>query len=373
MRFAHISDTHLGFRQYGLHEREMDVYHAFEDAVRKIIQERPDFVVHSGDLFDFHRPQPRAMWVAQRCFSKLKEKGIPVYAVTGNHDTLQRRGAMPPHALFSGLGLRLMTHEDPFIVHKGVFIGGCPHTSKYYAGQLKETMAILAKQAAKYESSVLVLHQGIDRFLPHEYELKLDEIPKAFSYYAMGHTHFRVVHGFGRGKLAYPGSTEFWSLNEYEDYKKNGKGFYLVDIHGDEPSVQPVNIELSREIVKERVSAGRLEERLAALKEAFGSLGAKPLVYLDVDSGGYDRKVLHEQLLSQLSDIVLSLRVSYAAGGDKDAARVLTRSFDIPEMIRQAVKDKKHALLASQLFQALSGGDDEQALKIAEDFYGGMR
>jgi len=232
MRFAHISDTHLGFRQYGLHERELDVYHAFEEAVRKIIQLRPDFVVHSGDLFDFHRPQPRAMWIAQRCLSKLKEKGIPVYAVTGNHDTLMRRGAMPPHVLFSGLGLRLITEEEPSYVHHGVFIAGCPYTSKYYAGRLRETMAILAKHADKYRKSVLVLHQGIDKFLPHDYELKMEEVPKNFDYYAMGHTHFRVIQPCGKGKLAYPGSTELWSLNEYDDYKLNGKGFYLVDLDG---------------------------------------------------------------------------------------------------------------------------------------------
>jgi DNA repair exonuclease SbcCD nuclease subunit len=374
MRFVHISDTHLGFRQYGLHERELDFYHAFEDAVRKIIQLRPDFVVHSGDLFDFHRPQPRALWVAHRCFSKLKEKGIPVYAITGNHDTLLRRGAMPPHVLFSGLGLRLITEAEPFAVHRGVFIGGSPYVSKYYASGLRETLSILAKQSGKYRRSVLVLHQGIDKYLPHEYELKIGEVPKNFDYYALGHTHFRMVADFGKGKLAYPGSTEFWSLNEYEDLKKNGKGFFVVDLDGDEPTVQPVNVELSREIVKERVSAARLDEHLGKLKRLFANMSAKPLVYLDVDSKGYDRKALHEKLISQLSDITLSLRVSYALGVGKDeSARVLARTFNIPEMINAAVKGEKKARLATKLFNSLSAGNEGEALKIAEEFYGDMK
>ena len=370
MRFAHISDTHLGFRQYGLHERELDVYHAFEDAVRKIIQERPDFVIHSGDLFDFPRPQPRALWVAHRCFSRLHEKGIPVYAVTGNHDALMRRGAMPPHVLFSGIGLRMITEAEPSFVHKGVFIGGSPYTSKYQASRLRETLGLLTKQAAKLRRSVLVLHQGVDMYLPHEYELKSGEIPRGFDYYAMGHIHSRIIQKHGKGKLAYPGSTEFWSLNEYEDYKRNGKGFYLVDLDGDEPQVQQVNIDLSREILKKRIKASRLEEQLSGLKKMFEAMGEPPLVYLDVDPGGYDRKVLHEKLIAKLSDIVLSLRVSYAAEAGKDEARVLDRSFDIPGMIRQAMKDGKKARLASMLFDALTRGEEEQALRIAEDFYG---
>ena len=222
MRFAHLADTHLGFRQYGLSEREEDFYQAFEDVIAKIIRERPDFVVHSGDLFDFHRPQPRALLVAQKCFRLLQERGIPVFTVTGNHDVVLRRGAMPPQVLFSNFGVRMLTEDEPFIVHKDVFIGGSPYRSRYYANSLLETLEIIAKKSSRYSKSVLVLHQGIDKFLPQEFELKLEEVPKNFSYVAMGHIHSRILQDFGRGKLAYPGSTEMWSVNEYEDYRKHG-------------------------------------------------------------------------------------------------------------------------------------------------------
>lgn len=373
MRFAHISDTHLGFRQYGLHERELDFYHAFEQAVRKIIQERPDFVIHSGDLFDFPKPQPRALWVAYRCFSKLKEKGIPVYAITGNHDMLMRRGAMPPHVLFSGLGMRMITAEEPFFFHKDVFIGGSPYTSKYFSSRLLETMSILSKKAEKYSKSILVMHQGIERFLPHQYELVLEDIPKNFDYYAFGHIHSRIQHAFGKGKLVYPGSTELWSLNEYDDYRRKSKGFNIVDLDGDEPTVQSVNIELNRDIIKQRLKATSLDESLTKLKNALAGMGSKPLAYLEVDSEGFDRKLLHDKLLSTLSELVLSLRISYHTAAEKDSAKILTRSFNIPEMIKEALKGGKKAELATQLFKALSSGDEPQALSIAEDYYGDVK
>ena len=50
MKFAHLADTHLGYRQYGLFEREKDFYEVFDKVIDKIIEEKVDFVVHSGDF-----------------------------------------------------------------------------------------------------------------------------------------------------------------------------------------------------------------------------------------------------------------------------------------------------------------------------------
>ena len=50
MKFAHLSDTHLGYRQFGLNEREKDFYEVFELIIDKIIEENVDFVIHSGDF-----------------------------------------------------------------------------------------------------------------------------------------------------------------------------------------------------------------------------------------------------------------------------------------------------------------------------------
>jgi DNA repair exonuclease len=63
MRIAHISDTHLGHRQYNLDERESDIYEAFEQAVNKAIEERVDVLIHAGDLFDSPNPPIKALYV----------------------------------------------------------------------------------------------------------------------------------------------------------------------------------------------------------------------------------------------------------------------------------------------------------------------
>ncbi len=372
MRFAHFSDTHLGFRQYGIFEREMDFYRAFEKTVSAILKERPDFVLHTGDLFDVPKPPPRALWVAQRCFSKLREKGIPVYAITGNHDMLMRRGAMPPQVLYRDFNVRLLTEEDPFVVHDGVFIAGVPYMSRSHSASLSEAMRIASEKAAGHPKSVLMLHQGTDRHLRQAYEIEMKDIPGTFSYYAMGHVHARIVHDFGKGKFAYPGSTELWSANEYADYKKNGKGFYMVDLGGDVPDVQPVTVELEREIMRERLGASGIREKVDAMKASLSRLPVKPMLYLDVVDSGLERSSLRELLDSKLSGHLVSLRLSYVQGPGEDGKLQGLRPFDLPqvhEIIGEIVKDKGKAGLASALLRSLSEGDTERAQKEAEEYF----
>ncbi|HNM27775.1 MAG TPA: metallophosphoesterase, partial [Saprospiraceae bacterium] len=62
MKIVHFSDTHLGYQafdvvnQRGINAREQDMYDAFVSVIDRILQIRPDVVVHSGDFF--HRPSP---------------------------------------------------------------------------------------------------------------------------------------------------------------------------------------------------------------------------------------------------------------------------------------------------------------------------
>lgn len=83
IRFIHISDTHLGpdkdFIQRGANSHQ--AFQLFLKTVKEL-QFRPDFIMHTGD-------------VTADCFedgyklmaSMLTELEIPLYFVTGNHDT----------------------------------------------------------------------------------------------------------------------------------------------------------------------------------------------------------------------------------------------------------------------------------------------
>jgi DNA repair exonuclease SbcCD nuclease subunit len=69
MNLIHIADTHLGLAAFnlldpesGMNLREKQVYDNFLSAIDVIIREKPDVLVHAGDLFDVVKPKTRALF-----------------------------------------------------------------------------------------------------------------------------------------------------------------------------------------------------------------------------------------------------------------------------------------------------------------------
>jgi DNA repair exonuclease SbcCD nuclease subunit len=83
---AHISDTHLGNRQYGSDTRREDFIDAFEAAVAAAIDAEADAIIHTGDLF--HRRTPPLPEVNEciRILRRAADAEIPFHAIVGNHD-----------------------------------------------------------------------------------------------------------------------------------------------------------------------------------------------------------------------------------------------------------------------------------------------
>jgi DNA repair exonuclease SbcCD nuclease subunit len=339
--------------------------------VDKIFEIKPDFVIHSGDLFEFSRPPTKALLEVQKNFLRLKEKGIVIYAIPGNHDVVMKKNTLPPHILFKNLNLKLIGPRNPYFIHDGIFIGGSPYRSKYYSRLLKEQIDTLAKKAEKYKKRILVLHQAIDKYLPFEFELKIGDIPKSFDYYAFGHIHKRILEDFGRGKLGYAGSTELWKIDEYRSYKQKGKGFYIVDLDGDSPVVEEVNIELPREIIKEKIPIFELDQQILKLTESIKSMSNKPLLHLEIVGETFDIPSVHEKLLRNFSDIVLSVRPKYSLEKTEEEARIKIKSLDIRDLINESFKkNSERAEFVYSLFELLSLDNEEEAKKITEELYG---
>lgn len=117
------SDNHLGahyarLRLDYLEERRRYLQRAFARVVDAAIAGKVDLFLHTGNLFD--RPDPRNAdrVFAARQFARLREAGIPVFAVTGDRDTprwIQGDGAIPPHEEFEALdALHLFRFADRF-------------------------------------------------------------------------------------------------------------------------------------------------------------------------------------------------------------------------------------------------------------------
>jgi DNA repair protein SbcD/Mre11 len=375
MKFAHLADTHLGYRQYGLYEREIDFYNIFNNIIDKLIEERPDFVIHSGDLFEFSRPPTNALLTVQKGLLALRDARIPVYAIAGNHDMIMRKNALPPQVLFKEMGLKIISPNNPFFIKEDVFIGGTPYVSKHQATYLTESLKKLEVMSRDYDKRILVLHQGIDKYLPFEYELELANIPESFNYYALGHIHARITDDYGQGKLAYPGSSEIWKIDELGNYQKNGKGFYLVDMDGDVPEIESINMEMPREFIRADIQYPELTAEIEKIKNLVLSLPNKPLLNLTVEGGNFNRSEVYDELNQVFADICLSLRPSFKSQAIIEGEEILKDGRDLNphKLISEQLKDfenQKITDLALSLLNEMSVGNMENAEEVSKKFYG---
>ena len=317
MKFAHLADTHLGYRQYGLFEREKDFYEVFDKVIDKIIEEKVDFVIHSGDLFETARPSPMALLTFQKGLLKLKGAGIPMYAIAGNHDVVMRKGAIPPHVIFKKLGLKVISTINPTYLHGDIFIAGLPYYPASHGKALKSKLAELSKKASSHDKSILVLHQGIDKYFSMNYELEIGEIPDNFDYYALGHIHKYVNDAYGKGRLVYPGSGEIWKTSELPDYKKNGKGFVVVDFDGSKPVVKRVTVDVPREFMEKTIDYNDLESGIASIKEVIRGFDKKPILKITIKEVESDTSRVYDIIKEELGDLALMIRPTFVMAGEE--------------------------------------------------------
>ena len=372
MKFAHLADTHLGYRQFGLIEREKDFYEVFGKVIDKIIEEKVDFVIHSGDLFETEKPSPMALLEFQKGLLKLKGAGIPVYAIAGNHDSVMRKGSIPPQVIFKKLGLKVISPINTNYMHDDVFIAGLPFYPASQSNVLKSKLVELSKKAAEHEKSILVLHQGIDSYLNIQYELEIGDIPDNFNYYALGHIHKYIATDFGKGKLVYPGSSEVWKTDELKDYRINGKGFVVVDLDGSKPQVKRVKIDLPREFIERSLDYKNLESGIEGIKETIKDFDKKPILKLEINDVESDTGFVYDIIKEELGELSLMIRPTFNMRGEDVVFPDMTDSVGPEELIVESLEGYGNSdvdKLAIELYRLLSKDRLEDSQTLIDQFF----
>src|SRR5713226_4252318 len=276
MIFSHISDTHLGFVQYHSEEREEDVYLTFNQAVDTSIKDHVDFVIFAGDVFHVPNPSGKAIIVLANALKRLKENSIDSFFILGEHD-ISRIRATPVPFVYHNLGFSKYIGNGKPLVYKDIFLVGYDKRRKSEIHTFENDFLEAESQAKKHNGhKILVLHQGISEINKFAEELNSTDLPKNYTYYAMGHLHERELKRYSHlgGPVAYPGSIEITSS---EGIKETQKWFYEVDISS--PEAKPNWIKLdTRPQYSIRTSFEDLAKEIDALSEKFQSFTRKPIV-----------------------------------------------------------------------------------------------
>jgi DNA repair exonuclease SbcCD nuclease subunit len=235
MHLIHIADTHLGLAAFnrldpesGMNLREKQVYDNFLKAIDEIIQQKPDVLVHAGDLFDTVKPKTRAYTTVLDALDRLYAAGIPFIVIAGNHSMVKTRYTTSPY--------EVLTYHPSRITAAYKF--------RYEQVEIGDTVFHLIPNMLRVEDyrtafdqielaptgfhNVLVTH-GLataikDKRLATMAEHELDStiLSDQFDYIALGHYHRQCQI---TDNAWYSGSTEYLTYGEIADTK----GGLLVD------------------------------------------------------------------------------------------------------------------------------------------------
>ena len=266
MKFAHISDIHLGFQKDpALQDVEQRV---FEEALDRCISMGVDFVLMPGDIFHVNIPEMRVQKYAFAKFRQVYEAGIPVYVVYGSHDFSPVSNSVIDLLAAAGYIIKVTqaTSNDDDGTISLDFISDSKTGAKITglsglkAGNDREYYEKLARAPLESEPGfkIFLFHGGIAEMkdgTANEGEMMpLSLLPKGFSYYAGGHMHKCLNREFeGYRHVVYPGTPFAGYHSDLENNARGQKrGFFIVEFEDDDVrSIDFVQLENARyEIIR---------------------------------------------------------------------------------------------------------------------------
>ncbi len=281
MLIAHVSDTHLGASQFNLKEREEDVYEAFDEIIQTVIKDRVELVIHSGDMFDLPRPDGTALIKFYSGLRQLSEKGIKFYFILGEHD-ISRIPETPSSLLFEKIGVAKYIGKGQPLSLNGITLVGLHKRRRTESNQLISELKNLDSIMSNYSGKkILVLHQGLFELHKFAGEITVSDLPKNFDYYALGHLHDRCEKRFEglKGIVCYPGSIDLMPGEGISDSKK---GFYIVDISGEEANPEWIEIKSLRKQMSVELEYDKVGDSLKELINKIQNLPKKPILSIKV-------------------------------------------------------------------------------------------
>ncbi len=252
MKIIHFSDTHLGFNDLdivddeGINQREADFYKAFSDVIDAILVVKPDYIIHTGDMFHRASPSNRAITFALTQLKRIEQANIPFIIIAGNHSTPRTSTSSPILQALKTLDNIYSVFEQKYekIEFDDVIFHALPHVNDERI--IPDELESVETNIDTGKKNILMMHCSVGaHYLMHEfgewvYPKEKEYLFEKMDYVALGHWH-----GFGSvGKhknVFYSGSTERTSSSD----KREDKGYVLLDFE-DELSIELKTITLRK-------------------------------------------------------------------------------------------------------------------------------
>ncbi len=290
MKLLHTSDWHLGAK-LGRHDRTPDHLDALKGLIAAAESERPDLVLHTGDLFDASRPPYEALQLGVRALGRLA-KVAPTVVVAGNHDSSmllrvidELAGAATPRRLWLVTAPGVLTFPDiadvpvavacvPFIAPTAIADYATDDPARF-EGRYADGVRTLNRRLLD-EAHAAAGARGIVLYAAHlhvqgarpgrserritvgdDYATHVEGLQRAL-YCAFGHIHDPQLLPGGAARGRYAGSLVPLDFGEREQTKQA----VLVTI-GDDVRVEPHDLPGGRPLTELAGTLDELERRAA--------------------------------------------------------------------------------------------------------------
>jgi exonuclease SbcD len=274
MRLLHLADLHLDSPMRGLsvHEGAPDTAasctrEAFEGAVRFALAESVDLVVIAGDVYDGDWQDFSTGVFFVRQLALLRDSGIPVVVISGNHDAasrITRRLTLPE-------GTSVLSAKKPETVLLEE-LGVAVHGQSFATREVTENLAAAYPPAVPDMINVGLLHTSLAGHPDHDSyaACSAQDLERlGYDYWALGHIHVRGRACDGPPAF-YSGCIQGRSVRECGPH-----GGLLVELErSEEPSVESVNFDVLRWAVAEIdcTALKKLDDLLGRARSTLGGL-----------------------------------------------------------------------------------------------------
>lgn len=230
MRFIHTADIHLDSPLRGLEaypgapvERlRIATRQAFDRVIDLCLDEKVDFLIVAGDLFDTEVKDFHAALAAATQLRRLDQARIPTYVILGNHDS---REEMTRHVPWPA-NVTLFDHKQPHtVLHPTLPVA--LHGMSYPKREVTENLVSRYPSPVSGRFNIGLLHTNAGSNSQHAAyaPCTVEElVAKGYEYWALGHVHdHAILHA--RPHVVYSGNTQGRHVRE-----TGPKGCLLVTV-----------------------------------------------------------------------------------------------------------------------------------------------
>ena len=320
-------------------------------------------MIFAGDVFHTPKPSGNAILQMANALKRLKQNGIESFFVLGEHDISRIRTTPIPYVYHNLEFSKYIGREEP-VYYKNVMIIGLDKIRKNEMEGLEEKFSKIESLANKHDGhKILVLHQGITEVNKFAGEINSTDLPKNFTYYAMGHLHDKFLKQYEhlKGPLVYPGSTDMTSnQGDVEE------GFFEVDISETDAKPEWKKLDTRLQII-EKIEFEKIDSKIQELNEKISKLEKKPIIKIKIKGDNLERDVIESKFTELASK---SLHFSWELSKEEDESSVfLNRPAQIDQELFKlavnALKSEKLAHIAiNELLPLLSTRQVDSATQV---------